>query len=229
MRIWRCIPGAVEIQRPFFTVPPKRVCGHNSCGFSPTLSQTPSPPRCISVDTSELVDTIPTAARPSAVQFSHFRGHVGDLFDLHAAGLYRLSLAMLHDPDAAQDVVQECFLRLLAHIEAGGALPNARGWLYTVAAHACRDRQRRMRRWLPWTAERDTRRATDPPDRGDGPLAVLDAIRALAPRDRLIIALRAQGLSYLEIADAARIRHPSVGRLLTRALDRLQRQLDRRA
>jgi RNA polymerase sigma-70 factor, ECF subfamily len=135
---------------------------------------------------------------------------------------------MLHDPDAAQDVVQECFLRLLAHIEAGRSLPNARGWLYTVAAHACRDRQRRGRRWLPWTAQHDTRRAADPPDRGDGPLALLDAIRALSPRDRLLVALRAQGLSYLEIADAAGIRQASVGRLLTRALDRLERQLDRR-
>jgi RNA polymerase sigma-70 factor, ECF subfamily len=174
------------------------------------------------------VDTIPTAARPSAVGCSLSREHVAQLFDLHAAGLYRLSLAMLHDPDAAQDVVQECFLRLLAHIEAGRSLPNARGWLYTVAAHACRDRQRRGRRWLPWTAQHDTRRAADPPDRGDGPLALLDAIRALSPRDRLLVALRAQGLSYLEIADAAGIRQASVGRLLTRALDRLERQLDRR-
>lgn len=171
---------------------------------------------------------IPAAARPSAVQFSQSREHVADLFDLHAAGLYRLSRAMLHDPVAAEDVVQEAFLRLIAHIESGGSLPNARGWLYTVAAHACRDRQRRIRRWLPWTAERDTRRATDQPDGRDGPSAVLDAIRALPPRDRLLIALRAQGLSYLEIAGAARIRQASVGRLLMRALERLHRQLDRR-
>ena len=45
--------------------------------------------------------------------------------------------------------------------------------------------------------------------------------------NRLLIALRAQGLSYQEIGDAAGIRHSSVGRLLTRALDRLQNELDR--
>jgi RNA polymerase sigma-70 factor (ECF subfamily) len=154
---------------------------------------------------------------------------VASLFDLHADGLYRLAVAMLREPDAAQDVVQDTFVRLIAHVEAGGALPNARGWLYTVAAHACRDRQRRLARWLPWVAERDTRRAPESPDRRDDMQAALDAIRALAPRDRLLVALRAQGLSYREIADAAGIRAASVGRLLARALDRLQKKLEPQA
>ena len=153
---------------------------------------------------------------------------VSTLFDLHANGLYRLALTMLHEPDAAQDVVQDTFLRLIAHLDAGRTLPNARGWLYTVAAHACSDRQRRLGRWLPWIAERDTRRAAEAPDLRDGTQAALDAIRALAPRDRLLIALRAQGLSYQEIGNAAGIRATSVGRLLARALDRLQAQLEQR-
>ncbi len=153
---------------------------------------------------------------------------VSTLFDLHGNGLYRLALAMLHEADAAQDVVQDTFLRLIAHLEGGGTLANARGWLYTVAAHACRDRQRRLGRWLPWIAERDTRRAAEAADFRDGKQATLDAIRALTPRDRLLVALRAQGLSYREIGDAAGIRPSSVGRLLARALDRLQAQLEQK-
>jgi RNA polymerase sigma-70 factor (ECF subfamily) len=153
---------------------------------------------------------------------------VSSLFDLHASGLYRLALAMLHEADAAQDVVQDTFLRLIAHLDGGGALTNPRGWLYTVAVHACRDRQRRLGRWLPWIAERDMRRAAEAPDFRDGTQATLEAIRALAPRDRLLIGLRAQGLSYQEIGDAARVRATSTGRLLARALDRLQTQLEQR-
>ncbi len=154
---------------------------------------------------------------------------VSSLFDLHAGGLYRLALAMLRDPDPAQDVVQDTFARLIEHLRTHGPLTNPRGWLYTVAAHACRDRQRRMGRLLPWIRERDTRRAIEAPDRFDGTHAVLDAIRMLSARDRLLIALRAQGLSYQEIGDASGIRHTSVGRLLTRALNRLQKELDRRS
>jgi RNA polymerase sigma-70 factor, ECF subfamily len=176
----------------------------------------------------QFVETLHSAPRPAAVDCSHTRENVADLFDLHAAGLYRLARAMLHDADAAQDVVQEAFVRLLTHIRAGGALPNARGWLYTVAAHACRDRQRRVGRWLPWTAEHDTRPAGDSGDVRDGTVAVLDAIRSLPPRDRLLIALRAQGLSYQEIGEASGVRCKSVGRLLSRALASLQKALDHR-
>jgi RNA polymerase sigma-70 factor (ECF subfamily) len=151
-----------------------------------------------------------------------------DLFDRHADGLYRLALVMLRDPDQAQDAVQDTFVRLLAHLDSGGPLPNARGWLYTVAAHACRDRQRRAWRWLPWLAERDRRVEPMPPDAAEMRNAVVHAISTLQPRDRLLIALRAQGLSYRDIAGAAGIRPASVGRLLARALDRLSERLDRR-
>ena len=154
---------------------------------------------------------------------------VSSLFDQHASGLYRLALAMLHDPDAAQDVVQDTFARLVEHLRGHRPLTNARGWLYTVATHGCRDRQRRSGRWLPWISERDTRSASETPDRFDDTRAVLDAIRALSSRDRLLIALRAQGLSYQEIGDASGIRYTSVGRLLTRALNRLQKELSRRS
>lgn len=154
---------------------------------------------------------------------------VSSLFQLHASGLYRLALAMLHDQEAAQDVVQDTFARLIEHVRQGGPLTNARGWLYTVAAHACRDRQRGRGRWLPWLKERDARYAAETPDRFDEKHAVLHAIRALSSRDRLLIALRAQGLSYQEISNASGIRQTSVGRLLTRALNRLQKELNRRS
>jgi RNA polymerase sigma-70 factor (ECF subfamily) len=181
--------------------------------------------------TTGLVATLPSSRSP-AVEAAAVcaqrpaEGIVTGLFDRHAAGLYRLALAMLREPDQAQDVVQDTFVRLITHVEAGGPLANPRGWLYTVAAHACRDRQRGLRRWLPWIPALDRRPAPQATDEIDGRAAVLRGIRALAPRDRLLVALRAQGLSYQDIAQAAGIRPASVGRLLARALDRLEKELD---
>jgi RNA polymerase sigma-70 factor (ECF subfamily) len=148
-----------------------------------------------------------------------------DLFDVHAPGLYRLASALLHDADAAQDVVQDTFVKLMQHVNAGGSLPNAKGWLYTVTAHGCRDRQRSGWRWLPWLADRDRRTSSDTPDAAGRRRDVLAALARLGARDRLLIALRSQGLTYEEIAGVASIRAASVGRLLARALDRLGRQL----
>jgi RNA polymerase sigma-70 factor (ECF subfamily) len=176
--------------------------------------------------TSSLAVAFPSPPRSPVVTTTKSRDAVvGELFDEHANGIYRLALAMLHEAQAAQDVVQDTFVKLIAHIDGGGVLPNARGWLYTVAAHSCRDRQRGLSRWLPWVAERDVRPAKESPDRHDGADALLSAIRLLPSRDRLLIALRAQGLSYREISEAAGIRATSVGQLLARALDRLEQKV----
>lgn len=135
---------------------------------------------------------------------------------------------MLRTSEEAEDVVQDTFLKLLRHLEAAGDRGNLRAWLFTVAANGCRDRLRTRSRWLPWSQETDTRTVPVP----DEPLDVAPArkaLQALAPRDRLLLSLRAQGLSYAEIARAAGIRPVSVGRLLARAVDHWKRELEKRS
>lgn len=152
------------------------------------------------------------------------RTAVVDLFREHGPAIYRFALLLGRHHDDAEDVVQETFLKLLAHLEAGGHTANLRGWLFTVAANACRDRMRRRLRWMPWTHATEPSVDPAPLQDEDGRLrAARDALRQLAPRDRLLLTLRAQGLSYREISTAARIRASSVGRLLARAVDRWAR------
>jgi RNA polymerase sigma-70 factor (ECF subfamily) len=146
------------------------------------------------------------------------------LFAEHGTALYRFSRSMLDASDEAEDVVQEVFLRLLLHLQAGGDRKNLRGWLFEVAANDCRDRLRRRRRWLPWRPELDRRTSAPASESRDLRLARA-AFRELAPRDRLLLSLRAQGLSYADIARAAGIESVSVGRLLSRAVDRWKKKV----
>jgi RNA polymerase sigma-70 factor (ECF subfamily) len=150
------------------------------------------------------------------------------LFEEHGAALFRFCRSVLRHTGDAEDVVQETFLKLLHHLQHDGDARNLKSWLFTVAANGCRDRTRWRLRWLPWNAERDDR-TVDPieirlkPDTTDADRA-RRAFRALAPRDRLLLSLRAQGLSYKDIAAASGIREQSVGRLLARAIDRWRKQ-----
>ena len=150
------------------------------------------------------------------------------LFEEHGAALFRFCRSVLRHTGDAEDVVQETFLKLLDHLQHSGDRRNLKSWLFTVAANGCRDRTRWRLRWLPWNAERDDR-TVDPievrlqPDTTDADRA-RRAFRALAPRDRLLLSLRAQGLSYKDIAAASGIREQSVGRLLARAIDRWRKQ-----
>jgi len=155
---------------------------------------------------------------------------VQELFEEHGAAVYRFAAVLLRHHHDAEDVVQETFLKLLRHVTGGGDTSNVRGWLFTVAAHAARDRQRWRSRWIPWRPAHDSTVAAPQIPDDDGRLeAVREAMRGLPDRDRLLLALRAQGLSYRDIAAAAGIRPSSVSRLLARAMDRWERACSHRA
>jgi RNA polymerase sigma-70 factor (ECF subfamily) len=146
------------------------------------------------------------------------------LFQEHGAAVYRFAAVLLRHHQDAEDVLQETFLKLLQHLRAERDAGNLRGWLFTVAAHAARDRQRRRQRWLPWTPQYDARVSPVGLPDEDGRLhAAREVLRQLSARDRLLLALRAEGLSYRDIAAAAGIRETSVGKLLARAIARCAR------
>ena len=124
---------------------------------------------------------------------------------------------MMHiDAVAAAPLPADATAEVLALFEQHGAA------LYRFS----RSRARRRLRWLPWRAELDTRTAAGDDEPRDLARA-RTAFRRLSPRDRLLLSLRAQGLSYRDIGVAAGIRASSVGRLLARAVDRAKRELDR--
>ena len=158
-------------------------------------------------------------------------------FAEEGTSLYRFSRSLVRTREEAEDVVQETFLKLLRHLQHDGDRRNLRAWLFTVAANGCRDRIRGRWRWVPWTAESDARTVTpaearrDPEERRQAvPADRAPAKRALAVlghRDRLLLMLRGQGLSYADIGRAAGIRPVSVGRLLARAVERWKRETER--
>jgi RNA polymerase sigma-70 factor (ECF subfamily) len=150
-----------------------------------------------------------------------------ELFHEHGAAIYRFCRVTVGRAGDAEDVVQETFLKLLQHLHGGGDRTNLRAWLFTVAANGCRDRIRWRIRLVPWQADLDTRTVEAVEDAGRVRQA-REALRRLPPRDRLLLSLRAEGLSYREIAAATRIREASIGRLLARAVDRWKRQLESR-
>jgi RNA polymerase sigma-70 factor (ECF subfamily) len=146
------------------------------------------------------------------------------LFQEHGASLYRFARVMLHHDEDARDAVQVAFVRLLEHFARGGDRSNLRGWLFTVTANLCRDELRARRRWVPWAAEHEKALVSGPgADARCEARELLATAHRLPRRDRLLLALRAQGLSYREIAEAAGVRESSVGQFLARAVARWQR------
>jgi RNA polymerase sigma factor (sigma-70 family) len=159
-----------------------------------------------------------TASAGSTVQ-----QQVAGLFDAHGASLYRFARAIVHTQEDAEDAVQRTFVRLLEHLRGNGDASNLKSWLFTVTANTCRDALRARRRWLSFGPEHDRSVAPDDGSAGEHRRALIMAARRLSARDRTLLALRSQGMSYREIAGMTGIRESSVGRLLARAVSRWQR------
>ncbi len=142
-------------------------------------------------------------------------------FDELHPGLFRYCHRLTGDPDLADDVAQEAFVRLYDH-QVEGDERGVRAWLFRTATHLVRDRYRvdeNRRRLLEVNPVEPA--AFEQPDRGvqreEDVVRVRAALEGLNERDRAMLLARYEGFSYREIADAFDVAAGSVGTLLARA------------
>lgn len=147
------------------------------------------------------------------------------VFTTHYGGLCRLATLLVGDPAAAEDVVQEAFLRTFSSWWRLRQPERAQFYVRTTVVNLCRSRLRRRRHeqvsnLLSW----------DPAPQGGEPtedaLVVAAALRTLPPRQREAVVLRYYG--DLNEQDVARVLGCSVGTVksqLARARATLARRL----
>lgn len=130
------------------------------------------------------------------------------LVERHAAALARY-VGSLGERDAADDVVQDTFVRAFASLEQFRGDSSLRTWLFTIARRLVVDRRRAFRRRREVGNLEDVDAATEFTAL-DGLIAseaqskVWGAVGKLSPTQREVFLLRVnEGLSYKEIADVA--------------------------
>ena len=147
----------------------------------------------------------------------NFEARFGELYP----GLFRYCHSLTGDPDLADDLAQEAFVRLYDR-RVEGTDEGLRAWLFRTATHLVRDGQRagETRRRLLETHPIQPG-GSEPPDeavqRHEQVASVRQALDHLTEREREILLMRHGGFSYREIADAVGVAPSSVGTLLARA------------
>jgi len=131
---------------------------------------------------------------------------------------------------AAQDVVQDAFLRLCAQT-VERVENHLAAWLFTVCRNRALELRRSERRLSPIEAEDDMLESPD-----SGPVAKLEraenmsrvgaAMAALPSRQREVLRLKVEaGLSYKDIAQVMNLSVGNVGFLLHTAIAQIREQL----
>lgn len=120
---------------------------------------------------------------------------LGTLYDRHATAVLRTALAITQDRSAAQDIVQDAFLRLLKSIAIVDPERPLRPWLYRVTINLCYSFHRR-RAWSLISVEQFVNVLISPrpsPERAavkrESQEAVVAAMRKLPREQRVVVAL----------------------------------------
>lgn len=150
----------------------------------------------------------------------------------HATPLFRYACRLLHDEHAAQDVVQQVFIRFSQLEDAAKpATPATRSWLYRAthnkAVDWIRAEQRRRKAHNDHAdlalAETAHKEATQRKHRHED---VMAHIQTLKENERAVLLLRLQeGLSYREISEVTGLSEGNVGYLLHHAVSTLSQHL----
>lgn len=152
----------------------------------------------------------------------------------HETALLRYAARIVNNPVAAQDVVQNVFIKLFKGWKKG-TRPSKRlkGWLYRVTHNEAIDYIRRESRLRVLHTKHAEQKTKDCPDGRDCPAnmderkhMVLEHLRQLQPREQQVVLLRIEeGLSYREISEVTGRSAGNVGNILHHAVRKLARDL----
>jgi RNA polymerase sigma-70 factor (sigma-E family) len=150
------------------------------------------------------------------------------LFEEEGRPLVRLVRLFVDDRNAAEDLVQEGFIKLSRHADRINDPSKAASYLRSIVLNLARDHNRRglvsLRHHLPLDEQRAA--SEDELALREDQREVIDALRELPYRQRDCLVLRYyEGLGIDEIADCLDISRNSVKTHLSRGLASLERHL----
>lgn len=158
---------------------------------------------------------------------------LGELFKRHREMVYRTALAVTRDPRAAEDILQECFVRLYTYADSVDPERPLSPWLYRVTINLTYDWLAKWRFNLPleevleWLAG-----AWPAPERRteeqETVRVVREVVAKLSPPQRAVVVLfYMENLSVEEIAEVLELPTGTVKSRLYYARERLREMLSR--
>ncbi len=155
--------------------------------------------------------------------------HLESIVDQHETALLRYAGRIVNDATAAQDVVQNVFIKLFRRWDGHVPEGNTKAWLYRVAHNEAVDHVRRESRLsvlhIRQGEEADVMATPQSaPQTEDRKREVLRYLGRLEPAERQVVLLRLQeGFSYKEIAEISGRSVGNVGNLLHHAVKKLSK------
>ena len=133
---------------------------------------------------------------------------LGELYERHKTSVYRTALAITRDEKAAEDILQETFLRVYTYAYSIDCAVPLGPWLYRVTVNLAYTWARQAKRWLHSLQDILDRWVSPPQwhpetatEEEEWRLILQQAIDALPPRHRVVVILHyLEGLGLKDIS-----------------------------
>lgn len=138
--------------------------------------------------------------------------------------VYRLAMRFLHNHDNASDISQDVFIQLYSSLKRNNEIRSEKAWLFKVTSNLCLSFLKKNEKINGFEAEK----LMGTPVAEQQHSIVLEALQKLNAKDRMLLTLYDDGLSYKELAEVTGIKYTSVGKTLSRALNRLKDEVEKK-
>ena len=146
---------------------------------------------------------------------------LGVLYERHKTPVYRTALAVTRDPSAAEDILQDCFLRLHRYAHRIDTTRPIKPWLCRVTVNLAYTWARSKKRWqtpqvgtLDWIACPDSQCPEWKAEVNDIQSKVIDAVSSLSFNQCIVIAL--YYLNSFSLKEIAQVLNCPVGTVKSR-------------
>jgi RNA polymerase sigma-70 factor (ECF subfamily) len=139
--------------------------------------------------------------------------------------VFRVALKISGNADNASDIVQEVFLSLFDKLQNGSEINYPGTWLYKVTVNKCCDGLRKQKRFVALEVAANNEFNDEAVETQETRHIIEKALCELHPRERAIMVLYSEGLSYKEISEASGVKFQSVGKTISRILEKLEKKL----
>ena len=149
------------------------------------------------------------------------------LITIYKGLVYTIIYRMVNDPDLAQDLTQETFIKVFLKIKTLKDRGHFRSWICTIGRNLVYDHLRKKRRERTISIEEiGERKGPSGLERRHKRMIIQDAMARLDKRDRMLLSLvYYQGMTQVEVARVMKIPVSNVKVYVHRARKRIREQL----
>ena len=146
-----------------------------------------------------------------------------DTYNTYYKLVYRLAFKFLGNHDNAADITQDVFLHLYSQLKLKREVYNTKAWLYKVTSNLCKTFLNKTKKI---TKQEYKNPAADDLD-NDKYIEVVEALKKMNNRDRILLTLYSEDISYKKMAEITGIKFTSIGKTLSRALKKLKHEMEK--